>query len=185
MAAVPIKIIRKRVHLSSRSLQQIDRPGYLRFDEETDRRFLFLAVERNSRLREQLVSLFAKSDKSIADRQRSKRVSRVSKNKEKGRATLLALKAVHLLFALLPSLPSSLPFRLFRTSILSARFPFFFPPPALSLRFASPQHGFLIGPIISRAIIIPKTNSYFLLRNRKLINQSSHWPESSDAAGES
>lgn len=77
--------------------------------------------------------------------------------------------------------PRTLPFRLFR---FSARFPFFFPPPALSLRFASLQHGFLIGPIISRAIIIPKTNSYFLLRNRKLINQSSHWPRRGWRSGE-
>lgn len=54
--------------------------------------------------------------------------------RKRASATLLALKAVHLFFALLPPFPSSLPFRLFRTSILPrASLSFFLHPPFLSV----------------------------------------------------
>lgn len=52
------------------------------------------------------------------------------------------------------------------------------PPPPLSSLSSSSSFGREPARILNRdhylrAIIIPKTNSYFLLRNRKLINQSS------------
>lgn len=50
---------------------------------------------------------------------------------------------------------------------------FLFPPPALSLSVPDRPARILNRDHYLRAIIIPKTNSYFLLRNRKLINQSS------------
>lgn len=76
---------------------------------------------------------------------------------------------------LLPSLPPPPPFRLFRTSIPRA-LPFLFSSTRPFSPFRLAAARILNRAHYLRAIIIPKTNSYFLLRNRKLINQSSRSP---------
>lgn len=114
------------------------------------------------------------------------------KNKEEGREQPSSpSRHVHLASPPLPSRPIARPLRLlhlrsspfhpardptlFRTSIplsLSLRFLFSSTSaPSLTFRFATAR--ILNRAYYLRAIIIPKTNSYFLLRNRKLINQSS------------
>jgi len=138
----------------SRGKQKLVDLVYLRQrDGERDRRdFLFLVMERNSRpgIDREFIREADRSISPIDNAQRQKGVPEFRKTKRKGKQPFSASRHVlssSLSFSLSLSLSLSSVRRSSRTSI--PRFPFFLPPPALSLRFSSPQHGFLIGPIIS------------------------------------